>query len=42
MLAAENYPAGPVTGGVIDGLDVGTSDGTMIIHAGTGLDPEGG
>jgi phosphoribosylamine--glycine ligase len=41
VLAAENYPAGPVTGGVIDGLDGGTADGTMIIHAGTGLDPEG-
>ncbi len=41
VLAAENYPAGPITGGVIGGLDVGTTDGTMIIHAGTGLDSEG-
>ena len=41
VLAAENYPASPVTGGVIGGLDTGTSDGTMIIHAGTGLDAEG-
>ena len=29
VLAAENYPASPVTGGVISGLDNGTSDGTM-------------
>ena len=41
VLAAENYPASPVTGGVIDGLDTGTADGTMIIQAGTGLDAEG-
>ena len=41
VLAAENYPAAPVTGGVIDGLDVGAADGTMIIHAGTGLDEHG-
>ena len=41
VLAAENYPDRPVTGGVIGGLDQGTSDGTMIIHAGTGLDPQG-
>ena len=41
VLAAENYPVGPVTGGVIGGLDVGGSDGTMIIHAGTGLDGDG-
>jgi phosphoribosylamine--glycine ligase len=41
VLAAENYPDRPVTGGVIGGLDGGTSDGTMIIHAGTGLDPQG-
>ena len=41
VLAAENYPGSPVTGGVIGGLGNGTSDGTMIIHAGTGLDAEG-
>ncbi|HEY5783517.1 MAG TPA: phosphoribosylamine--glycine ligase [Microlunatus sp.] len=41
VLAAENYPASPVTGGVIGGLDNGTSDGAMIIHAGTGLDSQG-
>jgi phosphoribosylamine--glycine ligase len=41
VLAAENYPARPVTGGVIGGLEQGTPDGTMIIHAGTGLDAEG-
>lgn len=41
VLAAENYPASPVTGGMITGLDVGGSDGTMIIHAGTALDRQG-
>lgn len=41
VLAAENYPASPVTGGVITGLDVAGSDGTMIIHAGTALDSSG-
>ena len=41
VLAAENYPASPVTGGVIDGLDVAGADGTMIVHAGTALDAHG-
>ncbi len=38
VLAAENYPGPPVTGGVVSGLH-GADDGpTMIIHAGTALD----
>lgn len=41
VLAAENYPAGPVTGGVIDGLDLAGADGSLIIHAGTALDAHG-
>ncbi len=41
VLAAENYPASPVTGGVIGGLDVAGADGTMIVHAGTALDAHG-
>lgn len=41
VLAAENYPAGPVTGGVIGGLDTEGADGTLIIHAGTALDGRG-
>jgi phosphoribosylamine--glycine ligase len=41
VLAAENYPASPVTGGVISGLDVSGSDGTLVVHAGTGLDRDG-
>ena len=41
VLAAENYPVDPVIGGVIGGLDVGGSDGTFVVHAGTALDPEG-
>ena len=41
VLAAENYPASPVTGGVIGGLDLAGADGTMIVHAGTALDAQG-
>ncbi|HEY5979719.1 MAG TPA: phosphoribosylamine--glycine ligase [Microlunatus sp.] len=41
VLAAENYPGSPVTGGVIGGLETDAADGSMIIHAGTGLDSEG-
>ena len=41
VLAAENYPANPVIGGVITGLEVGGSDGTVVVHAGTALDPQG-
>ncbi len=35
VLAAENYPVSPVTGGVISGVEVDEPDSTMIIHAGT-------
>jgi phosphoribosylamine--glycine ligase len=41
VLAAEGYPAAPVTGGVIGGLDVPAPDGAVVVHAGTALDPEG-
>jgi phosphoribosylamine--glycine ligase len=41
VLAAENYPASPVTGGVITGLDVGGADGTVVVHAGTATDSRG-
>ncbi len=41
VLAAENYPGDPVTGGVIGGLDTEAADSTMIIHAGTALDEQG-
>ena len=41
VLAAENYPATPVTGGVIGGLDLAGADGTMVVHAGTALDGRG-
>jgi phosphoribosylamine---glycine ligase len=40
VLAAENYPGPPVTGGLITGLDV-EGDRAMVIQAGTALDPEG-
>ena len=40
MLAAENYPAPPVTGGVIGGLDTAPPTAPCL-HAGTGLAPEG-
>lgn len=41
VLAAENYPAAPVTGGVISGLGVGGADGTVVVHAGTAVDAHG-
>lgn len=41
VLAAENYPASPVTGDVIGGLDAAGANGTMIVHAGTSLDAGG-
>jgi phosphoribosylamine---glycine ligase len=41
VLAAENYPGTPVTGGVIEGLDVATDTGALVVHAGTALDAEG-
>ena len=41
VLAAENYPASPVTGGGIRGLDGGDTAEAHVIHAGTALDAEG-
>ena len=41
VLAAENYPGPPVTGGVIDGLEAAAERGAVVVHAGTALDPEG-
>ncbi|GAA3624765.1 phosphoribosylamine--glycine ligase [Microlunatus ginsengisoli] len=41
VLAAENYPGPPVTGGVISGLDVAGSDGRLVVQAGTAFDPAG-
>jgi phosphoribosylamine--glycine ligase len=41
VLAAENYPGPPVTGGVVDGLDAAAATGALVVHAGTALDPEG-
>jgi phosphoribosylamine--glycine ligase len=41
VLAAENYPGTPVTGGVITGLDAVGEEGAVAVHAGTALDVEG-
>ena len=41
VLAAENYPGTPATGGVIDGLQPAAETGAVVVHAGTALDPEG-
>ncbi|RBQ21390.1 phosphoribosylamine--glycine ligase [Spongiactinospora rosea] len=43
VLAAENYPASPVTGGVIEGLAAVETDcpDAYVLHAGTTLDDEG-
>ena len=42
VIAAENYPATPVTGDVVDGLDEAAEvDGAWVLHAGTGLDADG-
>ncbi len=45
VLAAENYPGPPRTGGVIGGLDLtpdGAADGTiLVLHAGTAYGPDG-
>ncbi len=41
VLAAQNYPGPPVTGGLITGLDQVPSDGVVVVHAGTALDAEG-
>ncbi len=41
VLAAENYPGPPVTGGVITGLEQLGSDDGVVVHAGTEVDDEG-
>jgi phosphoribosylamine---glycine ligase len=41
VLAAPGYPGTPTTGGVITGLDAASSNGSMIIHAGTAVDSQG-
>ena len=41
VLAAENYPGPPVTGGVITGLEQVGSDDGVVVHAGTAIDAEG-
>jgi phosphoribosylamine--glycine ligase len=42
VLAAEGYPAAPVTGGEIHGLaEAGAVDGVAVLHAGTRLDAGG-
>jgi phosphoribosylamine--glycine ligase len=41
VLAAENYPGPPVTGGVITGLEQLGSDDGVVVHAGTTVDAEG-
>jgi phosphoribosylamine--glycine ligase len=42
VLAAENYPSAPHTGGVITGLDdAGSVPGAVVLHAGTALDDAG-
>jgi phosphoribosylamine---glycine ligase len=41
VLAAQGYPGTPITGGLITGLDAAGRNGSMIIHAGTGRDPQG-
>jgi phosphoribosylamine---glycine ligase len=41
VLAAAGYPGTPTTGGLITGLDVATRNGSVVIHAGTAIDPQG-
>jgi phosphoribosylamine--glycine ligase len=41
VLAAENYPGPPVTGGVITGLESVTADGVVVVHAGTVVAADG-
>jgi phosphoribosylamine--glycine ligase len=41
VLAAENYPGPPATGGVIAGVDAVGEEGAVVVHAGTALDSEG-
>jgi phosphoribosylamine--glycine ligase len=42
VVAAPGYPASPVLGGVVEGLEVaGEEPGVVVLHAGTALDPQG-
>jgi phosphoribosylamine--glycine ligase len=41
VLAAAGYPERPVTGGVIAGLDRATSNGSLVLQAGTAFDADG-
>lgn len=41
VLAAENYPATPVTGGVISGLDIPDTEDTLVLQAGTAYGADG-
>ncbi len=41
VLAAENYPGTPRTGGVVGGLEEATADGAWVLQAGTALDGQG-
>jgi phosphoribosylamine--glycine ligase len=41
VLAAQNYPGTPVTGGVIDGLAEAADAGRLVVQAGTAYDAEG-
>ena len=41
VLAAENYPGTPATGGVIGGLDVAAEGGRVVVQAGTAYDADG-
>ena len=41
VLAAENYPGPPVTGGVITGLNEAGAEGAVVLHAGTATDAQG-
>ncbi len=41
VLAAPGYPDAPTTGGVVTGLDLALADGTVVVQAGTALDPLG-
>jgi phosphoribosylamine---glycine ligase len=41
-VAAENYPASPVTGTPVHGLDIASAhEGVAVIHAGTRIDDDG-
>ena len=42
VLAAEGYPARPVTGDVLAGLDGPFEEGVQVFQAGTALAPDGG